>query len=120
MQSFVDAAGRTWHLDLTMQTVMRLHREHGLDVARLMATSDKGGISDQLASAAGVAFVGDVLWAIVSPQCESVGVSREQFLAAISGDVYLQALQALLLAVVDFFVPPRSRSEVRQALATLV
>ncbi len=98
-KSFVDGAGRTWVLNLTI-AAMRRAKVQGVDLSQSMIGLE--AVMDdetQLATA---------LYAIVQPDAEKLSITSEQFDAGlINGEVIGAAQDALWEALHDFFPPSR-------------
>lgn len=124
MPNFTDTAGRRWNLALSVGTVKRVRDLAGVD---LLAVLDK---PQSLIDLAGdpVRFV-DVLYVVIKPQADQVGISDESFGESLDGETVEAATDAFLEALVDFFpgarkttlkrVLDRAKSTARSAEAAL-
>lgn len=99
MKSFMDSAGRTWTLALSIDAAKRVKALLGVDL--LKPADGDPPLLTRLGS--DVMLVCDVIFAIVKPQADALGVSDEQFGAALGGDAILAAQGAFAEELVDFF-----------------
>jgi len=111
MKTFKDNAGRLWQVEITTDTVKRVH---GLLGVHLAIETLSGDLMDRLVD--DPVLLCDVLYAVCKPQADEAGVSDEDFGRAMAGDVIAQATDALLEELVGFF-PQGRREVVAQALA---
>jgi len=111
MKTFKDNAGRLWQVEITTDTVKRVH---GLLGVHLAIETLSGDLMDRLVD--DPVLLCDVLYAVCKPQADEAGVSDEEFGRAMAGDVIAQATDALLEELVGFF-PQGRREVVAQALA---
>lgn len=100
MATFQDAAGRVWHLRVTVGTLRRVRSLLGLDLL-------DGDLVPRL-SADPSALV-DVLYCVLKPQADEAGISDEAFAEQLAGDAIDHATEALLAALVDFLPESRRR-----------
>ena len=105
MSSFKDTQGRNWTFECNVFTLARCKRETGIDLARAI---EKGAtVVDDITGDVSVFFA--VLVSLLKEQMEKVGADDESLGRAINDeDVVIEATQALVRAVIDFF--PKSRS----------
>lgn len=101
MQSFVDLKGRTWDVAITVEAMKRVKRLTGVDLCDHRAAL--GRLTNDLP------LLCDVLFAVLKPQADSLGVSDEQFGEGLAGDVIAAATDAFLDAWVAFS-PPGQRA----------
>lgn len=98
-KSFVDGAGRTWVLNLTI-AAMRRAKAQGVDLSQSMIGLEQV-MDDEVVLASG-------LYAIVQPEAEKLSITSEQFDAGLStGEIIGSAQDALWEALHDFFPPAR-------------
>lgn len=123
MIEFRDDEGRPWRLALTIAAALRVRDTVTIDAP---ATGDDSAPSKKPfdigdVSAIGETFqvlrsqftkAGEVLYAILMPQADEKGLSREQFLDGLRGDSMEAATKALESELADFF-PQRLRRMVR-------
>lgn len=115
MSSFVDSVGDEWSMRVTVGDVLRIRKEIGLDVTRIL---DDG--MSVLATLHGdlEKFVG-VLWCLCESQAESRGLTPHDFASRLSGDTLASAMAALEAAIVDFFPDPATRDAHKRVLEAL-
>jgi hypothetical protein len=105
MQSFKDSENREWVLSINLATAEALekiefHIESALDGSLFKELGDHR-------------FLFKALWVLVEPQAQKKEVTREQFAAAIAGDVLRLASDAMVGAITDFFPHPGQRNTIR-------
>jgi len=98
MFAFKDVEGRAWNLDLTIGDVKRVRSLTGVD----LLDAREGKILSELANDPCVTV--DILYAIVKPEADSRGMTDEQFGQSLDGDSLRQAVDALVAALIDFFL----------------
>lgn len=99
MAAFVDRHNRQWSLEITPYSMKRVKELTGVHLGKILADEMKP-LSDLLLDP--IAIV-DVLYALCVPQCEQKGITDEQFGQALVGDSFESAVEALLIAIQDFF-----------------
>lgn len=107
MQAFKDLEGRTWDVNITIAAVRRVKRMVEIDLL------DTGGTIEALMH--DVPRLCDVLFAVLKPQADTLGVSDEQFGESLAGDVIDAAVNAFLNAWVSFS-PPAQRAVLTRAV----
>lgn len=100
-QTFTDTAGRVWSLSIGTDTIKRVRQLLSVDLMEFVEGSLMGKLMGDV-----VLFV-DVLYAICRPEAEARGVTDEQFGQAMSGDVLMQAEEALAESLFSFSHPSR-------------
>lgn len=103
MRTFVDKQNRTWRLELDAGTIKRVRTETGFDLAKMYTPERLGELAED------VVLLVDVLASLVAPQITAAGISGPEFAQGITGDVFDQAVAALLDAGADFL--PSTRAE---------
>lgn len=106
-QSFKDTDGRTWSIVLTLGAVERLkHSELGLDLLRMDVPIAVAGKAEKLPPALlleiDLPIVANVVWLLIEPEANRLGVSQQAFLESVDGDVFFAAKEALGRALTDF------------------
>ena len=103
MQSFQDRHGRQWQIDLTIGAVARVKKSSGgkFDLLNPSATVDGKELFALLDD--DLATVYEVLWHIVEPQAERLGVTADAFGDGLAADVILAAQSVLFSEWLDFF-----------------
>lgn len=109
MTTFLDNAGRSWSLTITVDTIRRVRSLLGID---LLAVLD-GDLLTRLA--VDPVLLTDVLYACCRPEAETRGISDEEFGRSMAGDAIDGATTALLQELINFF--PRARRTVLAATA---
>lgn len=109
MPHFTDSAGRTWPVALTVTTLKRVKAR--LDMQLLDCADVSGPAMRRLGG--DVLFLADVLYAILEPECERLGVSAASFSDALAGDVLWHGFRAVTEALADFFPDARQREMFR-------
>lgn len=99
MKAFVDAAGRTWTIALTIDSVKRVRGLLGINLLE----PEQGDPPVLTRLGTDVILLCDVVFALVKPQADALGVTDEQFGAALDGDAALAAQTAFYAELVDFF-----------------
>lgn len=99
MKTFVDTAGRTWTIALTIDAAKRV--KGLLDVNLLELEAGDPPLLTRLGT--NVILLCDVIFALVKPQADAAGVTDEQFGAALGGEAILAAQTALYEELVHFF-----------------
>ena len=114
-KTFKDAAGRTWTVEITVDTIKRVRTV--LDTDLLDAAA--GDLLRDLAL--DPVRVVDILYVILEEQTKDQGVSDTDFGKAMDGDVIDAAVDSFLDALINFF-PRRQRAIMREVLdkATLL
>lgn len=110
MKSFNDNTGRKWDVSLSIATVKRVRNLVEVD---LLAILDKPELLNTIATDP-VLFV-DVLYVIVKPQADAIGLTDEAFGELLNGESIEQATEAFLEALVDFF-PGARQATLRRVL----
>ena len=109
MKSFADNAGRTWAVQVNVETIKRVQ---GLLDVNLLDVVD-GDLIERLV--ADPVLVCDVVYCVCKPEADKQNVSDEDFGRAMAGDAIHNAADALLAEIVDFF-PPAKRKLLAAAL----
>lgn len=95
MKTFRDATGREWQIVLNISTLTRIRDRVGVNLAR--PGQDLAGImGDDLTFAA-------ILWEMVRDQARQLGLTQEQFLSSLTGEVLEQAKPLFVEELVSFF-----------------
>lgn len=102
MSEFIDASGNAWQVRIDVSTIKRVRDKYGIDLSKVMSSQvELSRLADD------VVLLVDVLFAVVSPQAESRGISEEGFAHLLLGDTIEAATNALMEGIIDFF--PQSR-----------
>ena len=113
MQTFKDAEGREWIVELHVRAIREIKARTGVNLSELMALDfdSANSVSEALMDTMTVA---DMLWVV----CESQRtISKEDFESAIKGDVVEAAESALMESVIEWF--PKRKREVLRKLTSL-
>jgi len=116
VREFRDDQGRPWHVALTVTAVMRVRDQVTVDsdgVAKPFKLDDVASLDATLRILETQPTVmAETLYAILSKQIEEKGITKEQFLDGMRGDVLDAAFKVLVEELVDFF-PQRHRTVAR-------
>lgn len=114
MKSFKDTQDREWVIEINVAAIKRVR---GLLSIDLYKAADDGlqGLADIVGDP--VQLV-DVLFVLCRDQATERGVSDEDFGRAMGGDVLLNASEAFVEELVDFFPEPRARAALRKVIDT--
>ena len=112
MRTFVDNAGRTWTVSITVDSIKRVKGLLGVNLLDAVG----GDLLEKLVG--DPVLLCDVVFALCKPQAEQASVSDEDFGRSMAGDAIERATTALLEDLVDFF-PGLRRSLLAKALAKL-
>jgi hypothetical protein len=112
MQTFTDAAGRTWSLAVNVDAIKRVKALAGVNLLDVV----EGKLIERLVT--DPVLLCDVLYALAKPEADAKGVTDEEFGRSMAGDAIDLATQALLEELVSFF-PKGRRDLLRKALAKL-
>ena len=111
MTTFADTTGRPWVLSITTAHFRAARERVGVDLNEYAADPTKLFVLfDDLPRFC------DLLYLLVEPQARALGVTDEQFGAAMSGDVFDAAFAAFLDAYANFS-PSQTRRVVRSLAA---
>ena len=110
MKVFKDGAGREWTVAINFGAVRRCHDLADCDLMNL-ADGNQFEKSTIFRLDADAMFLSDVLWAVIKPQADAAGVTKEQFEDGMAGDLVETAKEALLAEIVNF--TPNRRDRVR-------
>lgn len=104
MTEFKDNRGRTWRLEINVSTARRVRARLSFDLLTLLNSPD------EIHRLAGDPYLlADVLFVLCEEQAKQVGVTDEDFGAALAGDPIDHATKGLLRALVDFCPSPSAR-----------
>ena len=113
MQTFKDANGNVWEIDLNLRTARDIRR-------RMQARADEFqnvdflDYSTLLFTLNDPFFGADLLAAVCEPQFSKFGVAdAEQFGALLRGKVYFDAREAFIAEYIDFFPEPATAEKMR-------
>jgi hypothetical protein len=104
------AAGRTWDLTVTVNTIRRVRALVGVDLMGAVG----GDVLQRIAS--DPVLLVDVLFVCVKPQADAHGITAEAFGESMAGDVLPAAADAFMESLVSFFPNP-GRDQLRRVLA---
>lgn len=112
MKTFVDNAGRTWTVAISVYSVKRLRAVLNIDLYGLIDDEFKGLgklMSDP------VSLV-DLLYVLCQSEAEKLGVIDEDFGRAMAGDAIERAMEAFLTELTDFFPDAQVRTGIQKVL----
>jgi len=118
MKSFTDNAGRLWTLAVNVAAIKRVRAICDVDLNSIVELDAKNNPTAKLLERLSTdpVLLVDVLYAVCKDQADKLGVTDEQFGAAMVGDGIEQASMALLEAIADFF-PARRRELMHKLLS---
>lgn len=112
MQTFTDAKGQNWTIDVNFTSLKRVKAATGIDLTKLVNPK-----SDVIGTLTGDLFVlFDCLVALVQPQLDAKELTAEQFGESLDEGAAESAVVALIAAVIDFF-PEGKRMLLKRAFA---
>ena len=110
MHRFRDRKNREWTLEANFGSYGRVKAATGVKLYDI-ATENR----ECLTQLTDVLILGQVLWSMVEPQAQAIGVCPEDFAGAFDGDVIETAYNALLDEML-FFCPTRQRKVLELAV----
>lgn len=113
MKPFRDNAGRTWTLDMTLDSVKRVKSLLGVNLFEL----ELGDPPLITRIGSNEILLCDIIFCMVKPQADLQNVSDEDFGKAMGGDAICGAQNAFYEELVDFF-QKRGRVEIARAVKT--
>jgi hypothetical protein len=99
MKTFTDNAGKVWTLVLTIDSAKRVKSLLGINL--LEPEAGEPPLLTRLGT--DEILLCDVLYCLIKPQADALGVTDEMFGQALGGDVILAAQNAFYDELVDFF-----------------
>jgi hypothetical protein len=99
MKQFHDSKRQPWGISLTIGTVKRVKKLVDVDLLEI----SKGDPPLITRLTTDVILIADVLCAICKPEADARNVSDEQFAELLGGDGLINAMNALLEELIDFF-----------------
>ena len=112
MKVFTDNAGKTWSVCMTIDSVKRVRDLLGVNLVEPEAGEPplltRLGTDEILLC--------DVVFCLIKPQADTLGVTDEDFGRALGGDAILAAQTALYEELIDFFLK-RGRPDRANAVA---
>lgn len=111
MKTFCDSQGRTWSLAITIDAIKRVQGLCGVNLARLL----EGDPPLLTRLETDLELLCNVVYALVKPHADELGVSDSQFGAALGGEAIIAAHDAFWSELADFFRSLR-RSELVKAI----
>ena len=103
MQSFRDTQSRTWHIVINIGAVLRVRDTLGVDLLKPegVATPGEPPLAQKLLS--DDLLLIEVIGAILAPDLEAAGIKPADFYNAIGGATLLDARNAFIQELSDFF-----------------
>ena len=99
MKTFNDSAGRTWTLSMTIDSVKRVR-----DLLKVNLLEPEAGDPPILTRiATDEILLCDIIYCLIKPQSDALGITDEQFGQALGGDAILNAQNAFYEEMSDFF-----------------
>jgi hypothetical protein len=112
MKTFTDNAGRTWTVQINVETIKRVRDLAQLNLLEVI----EGKLIEQLVS--DPILLCDVIYIVCKPEADARQISDADFGRAMAGDAIDSATTALLEELVSFF-PQAKRRVLAKALAKL-
>jgi len=112
MKTFIDNAGRTWTVSITVNAIKRVRGLLDVDLLEVVG----GKLIDRLIT--DPVLLCDIVYAVCKPEADAQGVSDEDFGKAMAGDAIEHATTALLEELVSFSPSPRDRANLKKVLET--
>jgi hypothetical protein len=113
MKTFTDNAGVVWTLSMTIDSAKRVKSLMGINL--LEPEAGEPPLLTRLGT--DEILLCDVLYCLVKPQADLLGITDEKFGQALGGDVILAAQNAFYDELVDFF-QKRGRADRAKAALT--
>ena len=113
MRTFMDNAGRTWTISLTVAAVKRVRDLAKIDLLDLA----NGRVFERLV--ADPVTLCDALYAACKPQADAEGITDEAFGEAMAGDAIEHASKALVEELIQFFPNARERAALSRVVRTM-
>ena len=114
MKVFTDNASRTWSVIITDDSIRRVMKLLGINITEI----DVGDPPLLVRIGTDEMLLCDIIYCLVKPQADELGVSDEDFGRALGGDAILAAQTALYEELVDFFLkrgrPDRAKAVTAQ------
>jgi len=115
MHSFKDKTGQEWSIALEVQCLKRVWNEiKDRDGAPINLADNTVNLLERLSNDS--LLLVDILWVIVKPQADGLGVTCEQWCKRMDGDVLDDAKTKFMDELIDFS-PPRQRGALKQLMA---
>jgi hypothetical protein len=111
MRTFSDRTGRVWTVDVNTWSIERVK---GLTKVNLLDLADGQTIARLMTSPI---LLVNVIWCLIKPEADALGISDEDFGRAMAGDAIDQATTALLEDLADFFPNPRQREGIHLVMS---
>lgn len=112
MRAFKDNAGRSWTVAVNVATIKRVRALTSLDLLDVAGGAFEKLVGDPV-------ILCDVLYAICKPDADAIGVTDEQFGAAMAGDAIEHASRALIEDLIQFFPNPRERAALSRVVEAM-
>ena len=101
MKSFKDSEGRPWEIKVNVGSVQRVRDVCNVDLTELAkAEGDAKPVGVRLTTEP--IFVAEVLFALVGPQAETKGVTKDAFFDALDGDALAKAFDCFTDELIAF------------------
>lgn len=113
MASFKDMGGNRWSVDFTGLHLRRVKSALGINIMDIAA--DDFSLLNKITT--DICLMGEILWIVVADQAKDEGISEEDFYKSLLGDVIIDAQEALLESIADFFPNPSQRLGLKKILA---
>jgi hypothetical protein len=111
MPTFQDGEGREWSIALSVGMVAKLRTDAKFDIGK--SITDPKLVQALFEEPE---TVGKALWVLIERQARERKVEPEDFAFSLTADALEGAINALIEAMVDFFLPSRQRQKVKDKL----
>jgi hypothetical protein len=113
MKTFKDNGGRAWSISVDVIGIRRVRSALNVN----LVNSDFSKVLEQLLE--DPVLLCDVIYILCKPEADKLGVSGEDFGAAMSGDAIEHAMRAFLEELGNFTPNPRDRARVQRVIAAM-
>lgn len=103
MHQFTDTKGRQWDVSLSLGSVLRVDKSDFTALTKeefSFAVPDRQTLQLIFTNAP---LQAAIIWAVIKPQADKLGVDENEFLDGIDGEVWKKAKDAFFGAIADFF-----------------
>ena len=114
MKTFKDTEGRSWAVRIDVDAIRRVRTALKVN----LVGNDLGQVLEQVLG--DPVLLCDVLYCLLKPEADKLGVSDVDFGRALAGDVLEQAAIAFLEELADFTPNARDRARVQRAVKALL
>jgi hypothetical protein len=113
MKTFTDSASRVWTISITIDSVKRVRDLLSINLLE----PEKGDPPLLTQIATDEILLCDIIYCLIKPQADSLGITDSQFGQSLGGDVILASQNAFYDELIDFF-QKRGRADRAKAALT--